>query len=90
MTAKLTEALCAFHKDVATIHKEAKGNFGKYADLATVLSAVLPALSKNGLALVQTFEPCAYEGADQLLVTTLLHSSGEKIESRSCSLRLVL
>ena len=82
MTAKLTEALCAFHKDVATIHKEARGNFGKYADLATVLSAILPALSKNGLALVQTFEPCAYEGADQLLVTTLLHSSGEKIESR--------
>lgn len=82
MTAKLTEALCAFHKDVATIHKDSKGNFGKYADLATVLSAILPALSKNGLALVQTFEPCAYEGADQLLVTTLLHSSGEKIESR--------
>lgn len=81
MTADLTKALCAFHRDVSTIHKEANAQYGKYADLATVLSTVLPALSKNGLAVVQTFEP-AQEPGDQVLVTTLLHTSGERIESR--------
>lgn len=81
MTADLTKALCAFHRDVSTIHKEANAQYGKYADLATVLSTVLPALSKNGLAVVQTFEP-AQEAGDQVLVTTLLHTSGERIESR--------
>ena len=80
MTAELTKALCAFHRDVSTIHKEAHAQYGKYADLAAVLSTVLPALSKNGLAVVQTFEPCA--DAEQVLVTTLLHTSGERIESR--------
>jgi len=80
MTAELTKALCAFHRDVSTIHKEAQAQYGKYADLTAVLSTVLPALSKNGLAVVQTFEPCA--DAEQVLVTSLLHTSGERIESR--------
>jgi hypothetical protein len=80
MTAELTKALCAFHRDVSTIHKEAHAQYGKYADLTAVLSTVLPALSKNGLAVVQTFEPCAE--SEQVLVTTLLHTSGERIESR--------
>ena len=80
MTAKLTEGLCGFYADVSTIHKDSKGNFGKYADLATVLSAVNPALAKNGLAVVQTFDTT--EAGEQLLVTTLLHKSGESISSR--------
>jgi len=80
MTAKLTEALCGFYADVATIHKDSRGNFGKYADLATVLSAVNPALAKNGLAIVQTFDTT--ENGEQLLVTTLLHKSGESLSSR--------
>lgn len=80
MTAELTKALCGFHRDVSTIHKEARGNFGAYADLATVLSTVLPALAKNGLAVVQTFQPGADPG-EQILVTSLLHSSGERIDS---------
>ena len=80
MTAELTKALCAFHQDVSTIHKEANAQYGKYADLATVLSTVLPALSKNGLAVVQTFQPGA-EAGEQLLVTSLLHTSGERIDS---------
>ena len=76
--SNLTSALCAFHKDVATIHKEARGNFGHYADMATVLSAVLPALSKNGLAITQTFIPT--EGLP-ILRTTLRHVSGETVDS---------
>lgn len=80
MTAELTKALCAFHRDVSTIHKEANAQYGRYADLATVLSTVLPALSKNGLAVVQSFQPGADPG-EQFLVTSLLHSSGERIDS---------
>jgi hypothetical protein len=80
MTAELTKALCAFHRDVSTIHKEAHAQYGKYADLTAVLSTVLPALSKNGLAVVQTFEPGG--DAEQVLVTSLLHTSGERIESK--------
>lgn len=78
-TGKLTEALCKFYADVSTIHKDSKGNFGKYADLATVLSAVNPALAKNGLAVVQTFD--STETGEQLLITRLLHTSGESISS---------
>ena len=78
MTAKLTAALCKFHKDVETIHKESKAQYGSFADLATVLSTVLPALCKNGLAVVQTFEPGE---TDPVLVTTLCHESGESITS---------
>jgi hypothetical protein len=80
MTAELTKALCAFHRDVSTIHKEAHAQYGKYADLTAVLSTVLPALSKNGLAVVQTFEPAG--DTEQVLVTSLLHTSGERIESK--------
>ena len=78
MTAKLTAALCKFHKDVETIHKESKAQYGSFADLATILSTVLPALCKNGLAVVQTFEPGE---TDPVLVTTLCHESGESITS---------
>jgi hypothetical protein len=80
MTAKLTEALCAFHREVGTIHKDAKAQYGAFADLAGVLSTVIPPLAKNGLAVTQTFEPS--EGFEPVLLTTLRHSSGEAVESR--------
>lgn len=77
--SQLTKALCAFYKDVDVIHKDAKGNFGNFADLATVLSTVTPALCKNGLVVTQSFEPGE---TTPCLVTTLRHISGEVIESR--------
>jgi len=43
-----------------------------------VLSAITPALSKHGLALVQTFD--IQEGED-ILVSRLYHTSGETIQS---------
>ena len=81
MTSELTKALCGFYKDVAVIHKDATAQFGKFADLATVLTAVTPALAKNGLSCPQVFEP-GTEGHEMFLVTTLCHTSGETIESR--------
>ena len=76
--SELTKALIQFQKDVDKIEKNARANYGKFADLANVLSTVTPALNKNGLALTQTF-------LDDALITTLHHASGETIHS-SCKL----
>jgi hypothetical protein len=72
--SELTKALIAFHKDVDKIDKNARGNYGKFADLSNVLSTVTPALHANGLAVTQTF-------LDDSLVTTLHHISGETLNS---------
>lgn len=77
--SELTKALCDFHKEVGTIHKDAKAQYGAFADLAGVLSTVQPPLANNGLTINQTFLPS--EGFDPVLVTTLRHVSGETIES---------
>ncbi len=66
--SELTKALIQFQKDVDKIEKNARANYGKFADLANVLSTVTPALNKNGLALTQTY-------LDDSLVTTLHHSA---------------
>ena len=72
--SKLTAALIQFHKDVDKIEKNARGNYGKFADLSNVLSIVTPALIKNGIVLTQTF-------LEDSLVTSLRHVSGEEISS---------
>ena len=72
--SELTKALIQFHKDVDKIEKNARANYGKFADLANVLSTVTPALLKNDLVLTQTF-------LEDSLVTTLRHVSGEEISS---------
>ena len=47
----ITAALAAFHQTVGTIEKTARAQYGNFADLSTVLSAITPALSKHGLYL---------------------------------------
>ena len=76
----LVEALVNFHKTVPAINKTATAQYGKFADLATVLSTVTPHLINNGLAVSQGFEP----GRDNnpVLVTQLLHVSGAQLISR--------
>ena len=76
--SELTKALIGFHKAVDKIEKNARANYGKFADLANVLSTVTPALHANGLAVTQTF-------LEDSLVTTLHHISGETL-SRTCKL----
>ena len=78
--SELTKALIKFHKDVDKIDKNARGNYGKFADLSNVLSTVTPALLKNDLVLTQEF-------LTDCLVTTLRHVSGEEISS-TCNLIL--
>ena len=80
MANELAKALCGFYADVGVIQQGARGAYGQFADLPTVLSTVLPALAKHDLIQSQTFEPGA-EG-ETILVTTLMHISGESIVSR--------
>ena len=51
----------------------------KYADLAGIRDAVIPALTGNGIAMVQTLE-ATVEGV-HYLSTRLVHTSGQWIES---------
>jgi len=78
--SELTKALIQFHKDVDKIEKNARANYGKFADLANVLSTVTPALLKNNLVITQEF-------LTDSLVTTLRHVGGEEISS-TCNLVL--
>lgn len=52
----------------------------KYATLADIWDACRAQLSESGLAVVQTFEPHGKDGV--LVLTTLVHESGEWIRSR--------
>lgn len=80
----LSKALAAAQAEYTATGKEreariasAKGSFAyRYADLAAVVAASRPALSKNGLAVLQ---PSRLDG-DHIVVTSILsHESGEWI-----------
>ena len=78
MTKEITTALCKFIQQVGTIEEKDTAQYGKFADLSTVLSTVNPALAANGLAVVHTTK--VVEGKN-VLITNLLHTSGESIIS---------
>ena len=78
MTNEIAAALCKFIKQVGTIEEKDDAQYGKFADLSTVLSTVNPALASNGLAVVHTTK--VVEGKN-VLITNLLHTSGESITS---------
>ena len=78
MTKEITAALCKFIQQVGTIEEKANAQYGKFADLSTVLSTVNPALAANGLAVVHTTK---VEDNKNILITNLLHTSGESITS---------
>ena len=66
--------------DIAGLHNENPYFKSKYADLATIVRASRPALTKNGLAVVQQILP--NDDGQSLLHTILGHSSGQFIETR--------
>ena len=78
MTKEITKALCKFIQQVGTIEEKDTAHYGKFADLSTVLSTVNPALAANGLAVVHTTK---VEDNKNILITNLLHTSGESITS---------
>jgi ERF superfamily len=73
-------AMCALYKAMAAaqsamgpLAKDAKGNFGKYATLASVIEVVLPPLCAQGIAVIQMPETSA-DGVT--LITLLCHEGG--------------
>ena len=78
MTKEITKALTKFIQTVGTIEEKDTAQYGKFADLSTVLSTVNPALAVNGLAVVHTTK---VEDNKNILITNLLHISGESIKS---------
>lgn len=80
--ANIAKALAAARANFGPVTKNQKANAGKYAydyaDLALILSAVDPALAAAEIAPYQSVK---IEGQKCTVTTTLLHSSGEWIES---------
>jgi hypothetical protein len=88
--AELAKALSAAQAVMDFAHPDSEnpgfkrdGKPLKYASLRSVIEACRPALTANGLSVVQTFEPTV-EPTVVVLTTALLHSSGEWIRG-SCS-----
>jgi hypothetical protein len=66
--------------EIAGLNKANPYFKSKYADLASVVGAARPALTKYGLSVVQNI--VANEEGASVLHTILLHASGQYIESR--------
>ncbi len=77
---ELATALAKFQGEIKNPNNTATNPFfkSKYAPLSDVLNAVRPILSKNGLSVLQS--PSG-DGEHIIVTTTLIHSSGEWIES---------
>lgn len=79
-TAKIAKALAAAQAEMsnATLNKTNPHFKSRYADLAAIRDAAIPALAKHGLAVTQL--PDVTEDGF-MLVTRLMHESGEWISS---------
>jgi hypothetical protein len=77
---KISAALVKFQSQLKPVAKEAENPFFKssYADLSSILKAVMPVLTSNGLAVIQ---PLKVVDDKVILITKLIHESGETIES---------
>ena len=73
---EITKALIKLQASLETVHKDAKGNWGKYATLVAVQQEILPKLKDCGLAIIQ---PLSNLNGLPAIRTTLLHESGESI-----------
>jgi hypothetical protein len=77
---KLFEAMAKAQAEITDAEKDSTNPFfkSKYADLASVRAACVPAMAKNGLCVMQF--PFA-EGKSTIVVTILGHSSGQYIRA---------
>lgn len=83
--AALTVAFVKAQSEMSAVIKGANNPAfkSKYADLASVIDAVLPALNKNGIGLVQS---PSFDGEIVTVQTTLIHTGGASFEN-SLSMR---
>jgi len=80
--AKLATALCKAQGVMTGAKKDKKNPFFKssYADLSSVFDAIRQPFAENGLSITQTMD--ITESGKQILITKLLHVSGESIDSK--------
>lgn len=78
---KLAEALSKAQGEMENAGKDTKNPFfnSKYADLATIISAIKEPLSKNGLSYIQLVNT---EKDGTWVDTILMHRSGQSLKSR--------
>lgn len=76
----LSQALVKFHANLKPIRKDAQNPFfeSDYLTLSGILDAVRQPLAANGLALIQSMR---VNDSTTILVTKLIHESGEEISS---------
>ncbi len=79
---ELAKALVNVQKVLEGAKKDSKNPFFKssYADLSSVWEACRKPLAENGLAVIQTMD--LQEGADLIIETMLVHTSGEWISGQ--------
>jgi len=84
LAAALAKAQAAMKN--AALNKTNPHFRSKYADLAGIRDAVIPSLTANGIAVVQTLDVLGHPACDSpprlYVLTRLLHASGQWIESR--------
>ena len=76
----ISTALVNFHLNLKPIKKDAQNPFFKsdYLTLSGILDAVRPQLSTQGLAIIQSMK---VNEANTILITSIIHTSGESISS---------
>lgn len=80
-TNEISEALAKAQSEMknATLNCVNPHFKNRYADMAAVRDAIVPALAKNGIAVIQATD---WDEAGFALVTRLLHKSGQWLEGR--------
>lgn len=78
---ELFAALAKAQSEMTIAEKNTAGYNYKYAGLAEIIKASRPALTKNGLSIIQVLIP-GNGDSPALLNTMLCHASGEYIESK--------
>lgn len=81
MTAKIAAALAKAQTEMGPALKQSNNPAfrSKYADLANVIEACLPALNANGIAVVQ---PIGEDEIGRFVQTVFVHNSGEILSCR--------
>lgn len=76
----ISAALVKFQSQLRPVNKDSENPFFKssYADLSSILQAVVPLLTANDLAVIQ---PMKVENGITILITKIIHSSGEFVQS---------
>jgi hypothetical protein len=82
----IASALAAAQAEMGPALKSAENPHfrSKYADLASVMDACLPALNRHGIAVIQPFSESEF---GRSVITRFIHSSGETLE---CPIPLIV